>query len=540
MNNIKQLTIWLTLGILGLAVFVFFYEHASPTASIDIQVDKKEAVEKAARFINELGFDLAGYDKTVIFHSDYYASVYLQKTQGIKETNRLIREGVPVWFWRVRYFKELEKEGFYVDVDPASGEIVNFYYSLLEDKQGANLSEREARAIAEQRIALEAIGLGDYTLKDSTRKEQKRRTDYHFNWEKKDYKIEEATLRISVDVYGNKLGRYRRYLKVPEEFSRYLERETSLGQVLAIASSIFTFILLIAAIFMLFSHFKQSNIDWKFALIFASLVAPLEILDFLNRMPLLWNFYPDTISKAMFVMITLERALITTFSVTLLVFACAAVGELISRDLWGTKIPLINAIKNQDFSASRIAAKYIVGYSLGFIFLGYVSVFYIIGAKFFNIWMLPNTHYSNILGMRIPVLFPLTFAVAAAVKEEVTYRFFGISFLKKGIKSGWLAVLIPALIWGFAHSDYAVFPNYVRGIELTIFGVALGMVFLKYGLLTVIIAHFVIDAVFAGLPLIKSHNPYFVASGIIVVLLIFLPLLIVPLSRFIKTKRRMR
>ena len=35
--------------------------------------------------------------------------------------------------------------------------------------------------------------------------------------------------------------------------------------------------------------------------------------------------------------------------------------------------------------------------------------------------------------------------------------------------------LIPAAIWAFGHSNYPVFPVYVRGIELTIGGLLFGV-----------------------------------------------------------------
>ena len=57
--------------------------------------------------------------------------------------------------------------------------------------------------------------------------------------------------------------------------------------------------------------------------------------------------------------------------------------------------------------------------------------------------------------------------------------------------------------------------------------IVFGLVFLKYGLESVIIAHFVIDAALVGLPLIRSGNLYFVISGIIVVALAFLPLVVI-------------
>ncbi|MBU4304973.1 MAG: GxxExxY protein [Candidatus Omnitrophica bacterium] len=68
------------------------------------------------------------------------------------------------------------------------------------------------------------------------------------------------------------------------------------------------------------------------------------------------------------------------------------------------------------------------------------------------------------------------------------------------------------------------------------FALVFGIVFLRCGLEAVIIAHYVIDALLVALPLLKSHNAYFISSGAAVIALAFLPLALLPLIvRWIRT-----
>jgi hypothetical protein len=233
--------------------------------------------------------------------------------------------------------------------------------------------------------------------------------------------------------------------------------------------------------------------------------------------------YPDTVTKAVFFAMSLGNLVTEVLAEALMIFAFVTLGEIFSRDGKDTKLPLIDALSRKELPKQDLSSIFVTGYSLGFIFLGYLIVFYLAATRLFNIWMPPDTRYSNILSTALPFLFPLTIAVSAAVNEEFTYRMLAISFLQRLTSKNWLAILVPALLWGFAHSHYMVFPMYVRGIELTIFGIILGAVFLKYGLETVIIAHFVINASIAGLPLLRSTNPYYFISGIVVVALALLP-----------------
>ena len=134
--------------------------------------------------------------------------------------------------------------------------------------------------------------------------------------------------------------------------------------------------------------------------------------------------------------------------------------------------------------------------------------------------------HSDIFNFTLPFLTPLTISVIAAVSEEVTYRLFGISLIKRYLKSTVLALLIPAAIWAFAHSTYPVFPAYIRGIELTIGGVIFGIAYLRLGIVTCIVAHFVLDAVLIGMPLLTSGNTTYIVSGAVVMALGLVPALL--------------
>ena len=54
-----------------------------------------------------------------------------------------------------------------------------------------------------------------------------------------------------------------------------------------------------------------------------------------------------------------------------------------------------------------------------------------------------------------------------------------------------LTLLIPGLVWAFAHSSYLTDPIWLRGVELTIATLLLyGLFFLKFGLVATIAAAF--------------------------------------------------
>jgi hypothetical protein len=74
------------------------------------------------------------------------------------------------------------------------------------------------------------------------------------------------------------------------------------------------------------------------------------------------------------------------------------------------------------------------------------------------------------------------------------FRLFVINLFRRYGFSSFLAVFLSALIWGLGHTGYAVFPMWFRGLEVTCLGVIFGFAYLRFGFITVLVAHFLIDA----------------------------------------------
>jgi hypothetical protein len=132
----------------------------------------------------------------------------------------------------------------------------------------------------------------------------------------------------------------------------------------------------------------------------------------------------------------------------------------------------------------------------------------------------------------LPFLGPLSSGLVPAMTEELTFRLVGISavlwllrqvrFPEMGRRA--LALLIPGLLWAFAHVAYVRDPFYLRGIEVGIAAIFLyGLFFLHFDLMTTIMAHFTWNALLGALPMLRSGQSAFVISGLIVIAAILAP-----------------
>jgi len=112
------------------------------------------------------------------------------------------------------------------------------------------------------------------------------------------------------------------------------------------------------------------------------------------------------------------------------------------------------------------------------------------------------------------------------MQEELLFRLIGVALVLRLTRRRWLALLVPGALWAFAHMTYVRDPVYLRGIELTLAAVLLeGWFFLRFDLSTTIVAHMTYNAGLVALPLLRAGEPYFVASGGLVLLILLAPVL---------------
>ena len=121
--------------------------------------------------------------------------------------------------------------------------------------------------------------------------------------------------------------------------------------------------------------------------------------------------------------------------------------------------------------------------------------------------------YTDLLNTRFPWAFVLFGGFLPAVSEEFLFRMFAIPFLRKLTRSMIAAVVLAGFIWGFGHAGYPQQPFYIRGVEVGIGGVALGIIMLRFGILPTLVWHYSVDAMYSAMLLLRSQSLYFKLSG---------------------------
>jgi len=512
-----------------LAVTVWFsaryFYRAFPEASIDFRVTRDQAGALAERFLSAQGKRVADYRRAARFSYDDTAKTFLERELGLQQANRLMGSHVRLWHWSWRWFRPLQKEEFRVDVTPA-GETVGFEHQIPEAAARPSLPAAGARAMAERflRDTMRRDPAGLDFVEDSS-SIRPARTDHTFTWKERGFSIHDATYRVEVTISGDQVGGYREYLKVPETWSRAYESLRSRNLTAQYIDSGFMMLLTIGLLVVLLMRVRNRDVRWRRAATVGAMGGALYFLAGWNAHPLAEFNYPTTDPYAVSVFQEFLRNLTSALAAAGLLFVLTAGAEPLYRQAYGARLSVGSLFRPRALRTRQFFLGVTLGVALAGVFVAYQTAFYMIAYRF-GAWSPADVPYDDLLNTRLPWLFVLFGGFLPAVSEEFLFRMFAIPFLAKLLRWLPVAIVLAGFIWGFGHAGYPQQPYWIRGVEVGIGGVALGLIMLRWGILPTLVWHYSVDALYTALLLVRSHNAYFLISGAASAGIMVLPVLI--------------
>jgi hypothetical protein len=511
----RALLLWVAAGIVGLLFAHKYYFQAFPEASVNFKISREEALSRAQKFVKGLGENISGYKTSIIFDVDEDAKVYLERQLGLLEANRLMSSELNIWYWQVRFFKPLQEEEFEVRVSPL-GQIVAYDHRIEEARAGAAL-DRAAAQSAAQNFLTAKLGMDlrgwDLLPEEANSKKQPNRVDWTFTWEKHGFRAKDAPYRLEATVEGDRFGGSEEFLKVPEAWQRSYRRMRSGNDTLAAVFTVPYIALLAVALWFGIKLTLQGKTRWRGAILLGVVVAALVFLQGLNDWPLWSASYNTNDSYGTFLAGKLGGALVLAVLSALTITIVLPGAEPLYRASWPERLRLSKAFRLGGLRSKEFFSASVVGLSLAAAHIGYVVAFYIV-AGHFGAWAPQELNFDNSVNTAFPWISGAAIGLLASTNEEFTFRLFAIPFFIKFTRSRWLAVIIPAFLWSFLHSNYPQEPAYIRGIEIGIVGVVAGFVMLRWGIVATLIWHYTVDASLVGLLLVRSNSLYLKVFGI--------------------------
>ncbi len=511
-KDLRLILICAAVTAVSLFVGVKYFSRAFPEASIDFRVTRETSRPLADRFLHLMGLDDAGYRHAAIFGYDEEAKTFLEREVGVAESTRLLDTTVRLWRWKHRWFRPLQKEEMDVDVT-TRGEVAGFLHQLPEEAPGADLSVDGARRAAEGFLTgVMGRPLDGLAFVEAASIKRPHRTDHTFTWKLKGVEVKGSDYRLEVGVGGDKVSGYREYLKVPDTWVRDYARLRSKNEVTGQVDAVLLALTAVAMVAFLVLRIRRGDVRWKAAAILGGTLFVLLFLSQLNSIPSALYGYDTTSSYEGFLVSTLLHAVLAGAGGGAAIFVIAAAAEPYYRQRFPSRLSLTSllrwrAIRTREFFIGSLA-----GITLTAFFFAYENVFYIV-ANALGAWAPREVAYSDLLSTAFPWVYVLFFGFMPAISEEFISRMFSIPFFERIFRSTVAAVILSAFIWGFGHAAYPNQPFWIRGLEVGLAGIVFGAALLRFGIVSVVICHFSVDALYTAFVLIRSPNPYYVVSG---------------------------
>jgi Type II CAAX prenyl endopeptidase Rce1-like len=548
MKNLSRSPIvWISATALSAMLYFFafhFFPQTFPIINLNITMDLDRALEQAEFIAQKNNIGPADYRSAAMFHTDNTVKTFVELEAGGKDAFVAMMENnyyMP-YTWQIRHFKEHETNESLLSFTP-DGTPYNFIEALSENLPGAQLSEQEARIIAEK-IAATDWNI-DFTLYQAVETSQKaeisNRIDHTFVYERTDAKIGEGTYRLKIVVSGDKATELTHFVKVPEAFLRRYSHMRSANMLISFLASIIILLLYfgLGGIGGCYWIFKNKSALIKQPIICAAILALLSVCSSINQLPFLWMKYNNAFSIYGFLGQLFLSIIISFIGQTIAYAFIIMVAESLTRRAFGNQPQLWSVLSRENMGSTAIAGRTFGAYLLVGCNVAFAIAFYMFSLRYLGWWAPADMLFDpNTLATYIPWFNPVALSLNAGFIEECLFRAIplaGAALLGNHYGNRkWLiaiAFILQAIIFGAAHANYPVQPSYARLLELLIPSFIFAAVYLRYGLLTTIIAHTVYDIIWFSIPIFISYAAGAASSKVIIVCLTLLPLFRVVYAR---------
>ena len=316
-------------------------------------------------------------------------------------------------------------------------------------------------------------------------------------------KYGETYIEYSYTVLGDKFGGFSKYVFVPEDFGREINKTLSIGSLMSTVSFLAEILILGLSLIFCIKAFIRGQVRWRLFAIISGSIILFEFLSNIDAFKGLLSGYSTDQGFIIYILGVIFSGLLYSFSGPAGVFTSLAAGKKLDDDTHGGQLA---------GSSKDLGKNVLRGYLIAGISLGLSTLLYFLGEKYLGVWSPGLDNPYNVTWSLLPILGALALGFSSAISEEVIYRYFGFLVTKKFIKKTVLAALITTVIWAFAHSNYPVFPVYFRGIELMIGGTLWMYFVLRYNIITTIVAHYIFNVFLFSLPFILTNNLFYILN----------------------------
>jgi hypothetical protein len=524
-------------GVAAATIAILIFPRAFPVIGLENRMTQRTALAAADSFFAAHSLADSATRRAVQFGADREALTFVDLAAGGPDTvNALVRgTDVTLFDWSVRAFEPGRVHEASVSF-ATDGRVVGFKRTLSDTVARPDVGADSAGALARHVLTTwlgEPAERWKVAATSFVTKKPSERVDRTVTFERTDKKVASAPLRLDVIVGGDIPTSARPYVHVPEDFNRRYAEMRSANDLLAIFATIGALMLFGLGVWTIrrFSH--HGLLRWRPSLIAGGVIGALLTVAGFNSLAAGWYVYDTAMPAPIFQAVLIFGAIAAGVFGALLTGLTLVAAEAATRTAFPHHLDWWKLWKNR--GTREVAAEVGGGYVVAAIAFAYVASFYMLTRGLLG-WWVPSEVMDdpNQIATAAPWITGLAASLQAGVWEEALFRALPLSLLSLWVgtrphRDRWMnaGIIATALVFGFAHANYPSWPPYSRGVEIFIDACFWGVLFVRFGLLVTVLAHFVYDLVlFSMFTATGTAFEYRLAAGIAFVILL-LPALVV-------------
>lgn len=505
---------------------IFIFTQIGPAAGDQLissstpdVIAKSEAALTAENFVKQQ-FGVSAVSAHTIYQTDSLANGYFSKKDLLDSFEKKYDAKFPTDTFQVNLDME-DGSKAYVYVHMTNGSIAGWHWLGAAASDNDQLIQTSAKAFAETKgfrpEELESLYIND---------------DGDAVLHPDGYKLGDASLElvIGVGLMDDKavITRYKTAFQAPADYITYVESQKKTGSALSVVSLAYMcFISLVLSI--IYAILYRRHTTFRRGLFISLVFIVFYIYNNLNVLDgILASFGEQSRSDA-----ELNATIIITV-VLLIPVGLAVYFALVAGDgMWRSqKRPLWPGFRERGYG-DHVWRSVWLSYLFAAIILGCQAIIMIAMKFLAGSWATSDATQSS-YNTNMLWLMPMM-AWCAAISEEAIFRLFGIALFKKWFKNTFIATLIPTIMWALGHVGYPIFPFYTRIVELVILGTVFCLIFLRYGFITAVFTHAILDSLIMGFELVSVGGGVNITAALIYAVL---PVIVAWVIRYWHNRRQ--
>jgi sigma-B regulation protein RsbU (phosphoserine phosphatase) len=526
----------ITITALG-TLIISFYPDIHSNGGMSLKQNHASIMRRSRALLSALQLDSVSFRPKISMHQNSALLERMYSNFDAAEANRLFREGVPGYYWKVRLMKEDVEGSSHITLSAGSeaemvrrilggdlrfefnsrGKLIQLDVPMLDSVASPSLSTAEAYQLvrrilithAEASLLAPLASLGRY--EDSTGTAgviagirhfvtpQGNRIDHLFSWLVYDASVQDS-VTVHVAVKGNVLA----HVEYEYRFTRGYSASHSTG-ITDVFEAVFFVAFCIILLVVGFRRLRAFEIGFRSAIVLGVFVAILFAVWLYFELSFQLDYTLELLFPLLIAPLFVGGAFVLLW----------AIGESVGRETWKEKFISFDLLRNGYLLHSRIGLALLRGAIGGFamLALGLLAA-YLAGALDVSWMKQTDDDGIRLFSAPRPALFVIGYALVANLFGAAFMLVGIVSLARQRIRSDVLMIVVPALIFTLVNG-----PNLVPlpAAWLVILPVTLFLVWLyvKTDVLTAITAMTVFSIAESGVIFLLPGNTGYHAEGVI-------------------------